>query len=46
MKREYINNYTGEIYEGIFEAIKIIIEDMKHFKKCRTIKMLNICLFK
>jgi len=42
----YINNYTGEIYTGIIEAIRTIIEDMKHFEACRTIKMFNISVWK
>ncbi|MBP5311884.1 MAG: hypothetical protein J6112_03520 [Clostridia bacterium] len=42
MDYRWINNYTGEIYRSLIEAAKTIIEDMKHFPKCRTIKMLNV----
>lgn len=39
-----VNNYTGEVYLNLFHAIVTIASDMKHFPKCRTIKMLNVSI--
>ena len=41
----FINNYTGEIYTGIWNTVKTVILDMVRFPKCRTIKMLIISRF-
>lgn len=42
MKREYINNFTGEVYTSLIHAIRTVFSDMKHYPKCRTWKMWNI----
>lgn len=38
----YMNNYTGEVYDNLLQAIKTIVSDIIHVKKCRTIKVLSI----
>ena len=38
----WINDYTGEIYSTIWEAVKTIISDFLYFPKCRTWKMFSI----
>lgn len=38
----YMNNYTGEVYDNLLHAIKIIVSDMIHCPKCRTAKMLSV----
>lgn len=38
----YINNFTGEVYDNLFHAIKTIISDMAHIKSCRTLKAFSI----
>ena len=41
----YINLYTGEIYQNLKHALFTIVSDMKHYKECRTLKMLHIKRF-
>ena len=41
----YINLYTGEIYQNFKHAFFTVVSDMKHYKKCRTLKMLHIKRF-
>lgn len=36
------NNFTGEIYDNLFHAVITIIDDMIHYKSCRTPKMLSV----
>lgn len=42
MKFKYMNTYTGELYRNLGHAIKTIISDMVHCRKCRTIKMFKL----
>lgn len=41
-QNNYINLYTGETYQNLKHAIFTIVSDMKHYKNCRTLKMLRI----
>lgn len=42
MTYKYINNYTGEVYTSVVQAISHIVNDIIYFPGCRTIKILNI----
>lgn len=37
-----VNNFTGELYDSIFHALKTIVSDMMHCPKCRTLKMFDL----
>ena len=40
--QEWYNDYTGEIYDSLPDAIVTVIQDMHYYPACRTLKMLNI----
>lgn len=38
----WINNYTGEVYDNLRQAIVTIVRDVIRCPACRTIRMINI----